>query len=104
MEYVGGGMDYNSGPYTVQFDVGVTRVPFSVPITNDDLLESNETFELSINESALPESVTVVNPGQTTVIIVANDGKYKLLIMSFFQKHLSSHICLLCCVILYHVL
>ena len=74
-------MDYNSGPYTVQFDVGVTRVPFSVLITNDDLLESNETFELSVNESALPVSVTSVDPDQTTVTIVANDGKYKLLIV-----------------------
>ena len=81
MEYVGGGVDYNSGPYTVQFNIGVTSVPFSVLIINDDLLEGIETFELSVNQSALPASVTSVDPDQTTVIIVANDGKYKLLIV-----------------------
>ena len=78
-------MDYYSGPYSVQFNIGVTSVPFSVPIINDDLLESIETFELSVKQSALPASVTSVDPDQTTVTIVANDGKYKLLIM-FLQK------------------
>ena len=103
MEYVGGGVDYSSGPYIVQFDAGVTRMSFNVPIINDVLLESNETFTLSINQISLPESVTLVDPDQTTVTIVANDCKYKLLIMCFFQKHLSPHICLLYCVVLYYV-
>ena len=75
MEYVGGGVDYNSGPYTVQFGVGITRVLFTVPVINDNILETNERFNLNINRSTLPESVFVSGPGQTTVTIVANESK-----------------------------
>ena len=78
MEYVGGGVDYNSGPYTVQFDVGVTRVSFDVLINNDNILEGDETFNLKINAQSLPDSVMVGDPGQTTVTILANDGKHKV--------------------------
>ena len=75
MEYVGGGMDYNSGPYTVQFNAGVTHASFIIPIINDNIMEDNETFNFSINASLLPSTVTVSDSGQTTVTIVANDGK-----------------------------
>ena len=76
MEYVGGGVDYNSGPYNVQFDAGIIHVSFIVPIINDNILETNERFNLNINGSTLPDSVTVGDLGQTTVTIVANDSKY----------------------------
>jgi len=78
MEYVGGGVDYNSGPYTVQFEAEVTSVSFNVSINNDIILEANETFNLNIDASSLPSSVTVVDRGQTTVTIVANDSKLYL--------------------------
>ena len=74
MESVGGGVDYNSGPYNVQFDAGVTRVSFNVSINDDNLLEGSETFNLIIDPSSLPDSIAVDNPGQTTVTILANDG------------------------------
>ena len=76
MEYVGGGVDYNSGPYTVQFDVGVTRSLFHVSINDDDILESDETFNLNINPSSLPNRVTIDEHNQTAVTILDNDGKY----------------------------
>ena len=75
MKYVGGGVDYNSGPYTVQFDAGVMRASFNVSINNDIIFEGNETFYLDINLPSLPRSVTVSDPGQTTVVIVDDDGK-----------------------------
>ena len=75
MEYVGGGVDYNSGPYIVQFNVGVTSVPFNVSINNDDILEGNEIFNLNINKSSLPNSITIGDHGQSTVTVVANDSK-----------------------------
>ena len=75
MEYVGGGVDYNSGPYNVQFDAGVTSASFNVSINTDIMFEDNETFYLDINLHSLPRSVTVSDPGQTTVIIVDDDGK-----------------------------
>ena len=76
MEYVGGDVDYNSGPYNVQFDVGVTRSLFHVSINDDDILESDETFNLNINPSSLPNRVTIGEHNQTAVTILDNDGKY----------------------------
>ena len=83
MEYVGGGVDYNSGPYTVQFDVGVTNVSFTVPVINDNILETDETFHLSISTLSLPNNVTVGGQGQTTVTILANDGKWREYVTSY---------------------
>ena len=75
MEYVGGGVDYNSGPYSVQFNVGVTNGSFTVMINNDNVLENDETFSLNINASSQPNGVTVGDPSRTTVTIPANDGE-----------------------------
>ena len=75
MEYVGGGVDYDSGPYVVQFDVGVTRVSFNVSLNDDNIMEGNELFNLSINTQSLSSSVTVGDYGQTTVTILPNDRK-----------------------------
>ena len=54
----------------------MTLALFNVSINNDNILESNETFNLIIDQSSLPNSVTVGDPGQTTVTILANDGEY----------------------------
>ena len=70
----GGGVDYGSGPFTVIIPAGDISVPFDVPIINDNVLEANESFNLTINSSSLPNRVTVTNPYQATVTIVDNDG------------------------------
>ena len=71
----GGGVDYSSGPYVVTFPAGVTRVSFAVVVTNDNILEGDEKFNLVIDPSPLPISVTVSNPTQATVTIYDDDGK-----------------------------
>ena len=53
----------------------MTSVPFKVSLNDDDILEENETFILTINQSSLPSGVTVSNPSVTTVNIVDNDRK-----------------------------
>ena len=72
---VGEGVDYNSGPYSIRFDVGATRVSLNISINDDDILEYSETFNLNVNESLLPNSVQVGDYGQTTVTILDNDCK-----------------------------
>ena len=67
------GKDYNSGTFTVKFNAGITRAPFNVAIKEDNILEGNESFNLTINPS-LPNKVNVTNPDQATVTIVDNDG------------------------------
>ena len=76
MQYVGGGVDYNSGPYSVQFNVGVTIVSFNVTLKEDSTKEDNETFTLSINSSSLPSSIIIGDDSQTTVTIRNDDGKF----------------------------
>ena len=76
MEYVGGGVDYNSGPYIVRFDAGVTSTSLNVSINNDNIMEGNESFTLNINPLSLSSGVTLADHNQTTVTILANDGKY----------------------------
>ena len=75
MENVGGGVDYNSGPYTIRFKVRETRVSFNISINNDNIMEGNESFTLDIVTRSLPSSVTIGDHGQTTVTILANDRK-----------------------------
>ena len=68
-------MDYISGPYNVIFPAGKTTAAFPVPIIDDNILEENENFTLTINSSSLPSNVTVGDPGEATVTIVDNDRK-----------------------------
>ena len=68
-------MDYTSGPYTVIFPAGVTLATFSIPITDDNILEWNENFLLTINETSLPGLLTRSHPDEATVTIVDNDCK-----------------------------
>ena len=74
--FIGGSDDYNSGPYVVTFLAGVTRVVFNVTITEDNILEDDENFSLTIDSFSLPINVTVDNLSQATVTILDNDGKY----------------------------
>ena len=68
-------MDYSSGSYIVTFSIGVTMVAFDVPVNDDNILEGNENFTLTINSSSLPSNVTVGDPGEATVTLVDNDCK-----------------------------
>ena len=66
-------MDYTSGPYTVTFPAGSTTATFNVPIIDDNILEGNEYFILTIDETSLPTDVTRGTPGEATVTIVDDD-------------------------------
>ena len=66
----GGGVDYDSGPYTVTFTAGMTMASFNVPINDDDILEDDEDFTLTIWSGTLPNRVTHLGSGQSTVTIV----------------------------------
>ena len=74
---IGADIDYNSGPYTVSFAAGITDTSFSVLITDDSILEGNETFYLTIDPSSLRDdtNVDVGSLFQVTMIIVEDDCK-----------------------------
>ena len=73
--YVVGNYDYNAGPYTVTIPAGQNDVTFNVSITDDNIREESEAFNLIIDESSLPSGVTNSDPKRTTVTIMDNDSK-----------------------------
>ena len=50
----------------------MTSIQFDVPINDDDILETNETFHLSIISNSL---LSKAAPNQTDITIVDNDSE-----------------------------
>ena len=59
----------------VMFTAGQTSVPFDVGIINDDTLEANEEFTLTIDSLSILNNFRVGDPGSATVTIVNDDGE-----------------------------
>ena len=78
---VGNNVDYDSGPYTVIIPAGNENVMFDVSIIDDNQLEMNETFELSIESTSLSSRVfpgtSTSLPSTTTVYIINDDIQSK---------------------------
>ena len=72
---IGGGVDYNSGPHSVTFPAGVTNVSFIIIINDDNILEDDEEFNLTIDNSSLYNNITNDSLSRATVIIINDDGK-----------------------------
>ena len=70
-----GGFDYIPGPYNVTIPAGKISVSFEIPITDDDILEADESFSLVIIPESLPNLFSRGNPGVVMVTIMNNDGK-----------------------------
>ena len=68
-------MDYTSGPYTVTFPAGSTTATLHIPINDDDILEIDEDFMLTIDASSIPGSVRLGTPSEAAVTIVNDDRK-----------------------------
>ena len=71
--FVGG--DYDHEPYTVTIGAGENDVTFSVSITDDNICEEAEKFNLIIDESSLPSGVISSDSKTTSVTIMDNDSK-----------------------------
>ena len=72
------GDDYSSGPYQVMFPAGETISSFDVPITIDNVVEDDETIDLTI-QLTLPDGVSVSQPSQATITIVDTTRKLRIL-------------------------
>ena len=72
---IGGGVDYDSGPYTVIIPAKKENGSISVSINDDDILEASELFRLVVNSSSLPSRVTTTFSSIIDIIILDNDGK-----------------------------
>ena len=56
----------------------MTNVSLNIPVTNDNIFEDNEQYDLSINSVHLPYFLTVGDIGQAMVTIIDDDGKLLL--------------------------
>ena len=61
--------------YSVTFSGGVNSSQLNLLINDDNILEDDETFNLTINQSSLSDGVAVVDSSQVTVTIVDDDGE-----------------------------
>ena len=68
--------DYEAGPYRVSITAGEIEGYFNTTIRDDDVYESDESFELVINHGRLPRGITRVQDYTSTVTIL-NDEKCK---------------------------
>ena len=54
---------------------GVTSVSLDISILDDDVIEDNENFTLTINIDSLPDGIITSSPSKVTVIIRNDDSK-----------------------------
>ena len=53
----------------------MTRVSFDITIFNDQMVEDDENFALTLDSSSLPTSIRIGDPSQATVTIRDDDSK-----------------------------
>ena len=68
--------DYTSGPFEMEIPAGATIMSLPISITNDKIIENNETFFLSIIRFELPSEFYIGFPFHTAVTIVDDDGNW----------------------------
>ena len=69
--------DYEYGPYDVLFTDNERTTIFLINITDDNVVESTEHFRLTIDQSSLPNEITLGNTAEVTVYIYNDDCKCK---------------------------
>ena len=72
-----GGIDYKFAKNYIIFNAGETSVVLRNPVLDDDIVESDEYFFLTINPPSLSTGVIVGDPGQTTITIVNEDSEWR---------------------------
>ena len=73
--------DYKSGPFNVTILPGNSSGSYNVSITDDNIFETNETFNLTINASSLPSRVLLQPNCMIICTIIDNDdGKFHFII------------------------
>ena len=66
-------MDYDSGTYNVTFSAGSTVATFTIPITNDNTTEQDETFKLTILEDSLPTCAFIFRFASSSKVTIVDD-------------------------------
>ena len=76
LNLVGSGVDFDSGPFMVNFEIGQREAAFNITVVNDKLPENeDETFYLTIIATDFPTSLTRKSPNISTIMILEDDGE-----------------------------
>ena len=74
-----GGIDYDPGPYNLTIPAGDTSLLFTIPLSIDGILESDEEFEMIIDGASLE---VLISTEPARVVIVDNGSEYLHIICS----------------------
>jgi len=66
------------GLYNVTFPANVTTQLLDIPVCNDEVFESNESFSISVVSNSLPDNVMDGSFSQATIVIVDDDSKFSI--------------------------
>ena len=67
------GEDYALGPYNVTFITGMTVVPLSIPILDDNIVEGDESFTLMFDSSVLPGNIFADDENNHSTVVIVDD-------------------------------
>ena len=68
-----GGVDYTSGPFNITISAGMANATLNISILDDNVLEGNEVFLVTIDQISL--SSVVISNGSTLAVIIDDDRK-----------------------------
>ena len=71
-----GNVDYDTGPYNVMFMKGNTTATLCINITNDEILEEDETFGLIIDAVSSLACIIRGSPSTVNVTILRTECMY----------------------------
>ena len=76
------GQDYTGGDYPVIFPAGSTKANFSIPIIDDDIFETDETFFLTLVIPPPAQDIGVMrgDPFMAIVTIIDDDGECSVIL------------------------
>ena len=75
-------MDYDSTPINATFTAGTTRAMVNVSVINDDIVELQETFDLSFTIPSSLQGQVISGTIATATGIIADDDSKKILLES----------------------
>ena len=81
------GVDYVYQNYTVKFYEGEKSKKLFINLVDDNIVESDETYNLTINGASLRDRV-IVGEFDTATIVIANDDSKYICIHSYSNIHI----------------
>ena len=81
-----GGVDFDTTTLTATFDSGMTMSSVSVPVIDDDIIEVDETFSITLSfstPSSVNKGITLGARYNAIVTITDSTGKYIIICISY---------------------